>query len=102
MKQTLYLGFFAIIIMLASCKKEDKKDDGTGGIQGTYKLKNLSASTNSTVVADDGEKTITLSDYTTTNNQGTLVFDQTNLTYTGLSYSVATDARYFLYLDNEL
>ena len=100
MKRNIFLSSLAIIIMLASCKKDDTKI--TTAIEGTYKLKYLTASTNSTVKGTDGEKTVTTSHYTTLNNQGTLVFDKSNLTYTGLTYSIDTEAKYYLYQDNDL
>jgi major membrane immunogen (membrane-anchored lipoprotein) len=100
MKKNLTLSLLTAIIMLGSCKKDNTTS--TTAIQGTYKLKYLTAKTNSTVTGSDGEKTVTTSDYTTINNQGTLVFDQSNLTYTGLTYSIDTQAKYYLYQDNEL
>jgi len=100
MKKHLLLSLLTAIIILSSCKKDN--DTSTTAIQGTYKLKYLTAKTNSTVTGSDGEKSVTTSDYTTINNQGTLVFDQSNLTYTGLSYSIDTEAKYYLYQDNAL
>jgi hypothetical protein len=83
--------------MLASCKKDNNTDSNAAGIQGTYKFKYLTAKTNSTATSTDGEKTITTSDYTTINNQGTIVFDNSNLTSTALAYAVDTQAKYSLF-----
>lgn len=96
MKLQIILGSLAVMLMFASCKKDDNNTNATA-IEGTYKLKYLNATTNSTVIADDGEKTVTTSEYTTMNNQGTLVFDKSNLSYTGLSYSIDTEAQYYFY-----
>ena len=90
------LGSLAIIAMLASCKK-DKTDNNTSGIEGTYKFKYLSAQTSSTVTGSYGDKVVTLSDYTTQNNVGNVVFDKTMLSATGLGYSVSSLATYYLY-----
>lgn len=90
------LSSLAIIAMLASCKK-DKTDNNTSGIEGTYKFKYLSAQTSSTVTGSYGDKVVTLSDYTTQNNQGTVVFNNTTLSATGLAYSVNSLATYYLY-----
>ncbi len=102
MKKYLLPGLLMAIVMLASCKKDDNKNTNATGIQGTYKLKYLTASINNTETATDGEKTVSITDYTTINNQGTLIFDNANLSYTGLSYSVDTQAKYYIYQDNEL
>ena len=100
MKKNLILSLLTAIIVLSSCQKEN--DTNNTAIQGTYKLKSLTAKTNSTITGSDGEKVVTVSDYATTNNQGTLVFDQSNFAYTGLTYSINTEATTYLYLDNEL
>ena len=102
MKNYLTLSLLAGVIILASCKKEDNTDNNTSGVQGSYKLKYLTASTNSTITGTDGEKAVTVSDYTTINNQGTILFDNSNITSTGLAYTVDTLANYYLYQDNEL
>ncbi|MEO7394427.1 MAG: hypothetical protein ABIU11_05745 [Chitinophagaceae bacterium] len=100
MKKHLILSLLTAIIILASCQKEN--DTTPTAIEGAYKIKSLSAKTNVIVTGSEGEKIVTTSDYTTINNQGTLVFDQSNLTYTGLTYSIDTEAKYYIYLDNDL
>lgn len=87
----------AAIVMLASCKKDDNTPDKTAGLEGTYKLKYLNAQTNSTLTGSYGDKVITISDYTTENNQGNIVFNSTTLSATGLAYSVSSAAKYYLY-----
>lgn len=87
---------------MASCKKSENKSTDSAAIQGTYKLMYLAAHTNSTVTATDGEKTVTTADYTTMNNQGTLVFDKANVTYSGLTYSIETQVHFYSYQDNDL
>ena len=99
MKKHLTLGLLSVIAILGSCKKDNKTT--TTEIQGTYKLKYLTAKTSSTVTVSDGEKAVTNSDYTTINNQGTFVFDNSNLTATGMTYAVDTVANYYLYQDNQ-
>jgi hypothetical protein len=100
MKKHLILSLLTCILILGSCKKDN--DTTPTSIEGTYKIKSLSAKTNAIVTGSDGEKIVTTSDYTTINNQGTLVFDPSNLTYTGLTYSIDAEAKYYIYLDNEL
>ncbi len=91
----------AIIAILASCKK-DNTPGNTAGLEGTYKLKYLNAQTNSTLTGSAGDKVITLSDYTTENNQGTIVFNSTTLSATGLAYSVNSPAKYYQYDGTDL
>lgn len=90
------IGTLAVIALLASCKK-DKTDNNTAGIEGTYKLKYISAKTNSTLTGSFGDKVVTLADYTTENNQGTVVFDGSTISATGLAYSVNSSSTYYLY-----
>jgi len=95
------LGSLAIIIMLASCKKEDTPATNSATIEGSYKFKYLSASTKSTVVSGD-EKAVTNSDYTTSDNQGTVTFSNSVFTGTGVAYSLNTTAKSYLYFGGEL
>jgi hypothetical protein len=96
MKKHLVLSTFAAIVMLISCKK-DNKDNNAAAIEGTYKLKYLTAKTNATTTDNSGEKAVTTSDYTTINNQGTVVFANSTISATGLTYAVDTEAKYYLY-----
>ena len=89
------------MVMLASCKK-DKTSATTSGIEGTYKFKSFSAQTQSSIAGNLGDKIVTLSDYTTTNNGGTLTFANNTVTVTGLTYSVNTQAEFYEYYNNSL
>lgn len=102
MKSYTIVSLVAFIIILASCKKENTTNNNTAAIQGTYKLKYLTSKTNSTAIGTGGEKVVTTSEYTTINNQGIIVFDNSNLTATNLTYSVQTVASSYLYQDNDL
>ncbi|HEV2832657.1 MAG TPA: hypothetical protein VGW31_11825 [Hanamia sp.] len=64
-------------------------------------MKFLSAKTNATLTASDGEKLVTVSDYTTINNSGTIVIDSSNFSATGFSYEVNSTARSSFYQDNQ-
>ncbi len=96
------LSFLAIIAMLASCKKDNSTNNNTAGLEGTYTFKSLSAQTTSTLTGSYGDKVITTSDYTTSNNQGTVVFNSSSLSATGLAYSVNSLATYYLYDGTDL
>lgn len=98
-KQLLYV--FAALAMLASCKKDGTKNSASG-IDGTYKFNGMHSTTNSTVTSDDGGKTVTLADWTSNNNQGTLVFNNGQVTTTNFSYSVNSISKGYFYQDNIL
>lgn len=100
MKRNLFLMLSAIVIIFAACSKDHTNPD-TNGIEGTYKLKSISAKTNSTITGTDGEKEITVSDYTGSNTAGTIVVDGSKFSATGLSYEVNSTATAYFYQDNE-
>lgn len=75
MKKYLIAGSLGTVVMLASCKKDDSTENTNSAIEGNYKLKYCTSQTNSTVTSTDGEKTVTTTDYTTINNQGTITFN---------------------------
>lgn len=93
-------SIWAIVVMLASCKK-DKTSTATG-IEGTYKFKSFSAQTQSSIAGNLGDKIVTISNYTTTSNGGTLTFANNTMTATGLTYSVNTQAEFYEYYNNTL
>jgi hypothetical protein len=101
MKKFLQLTLLSITVLIYSCKKDDANAD-TASIQGTYKLTYLTAKTNSTITDDDGGKAVSNADYTTIDNHGTIVFDASKLTTTGISYSVNSVSSNYFYQDDEL
>jgi|RhiMetdeSRZDD1v2_1073273.scaffolds.fasta_scaffold42502_3 hypothetical protein len=116
-KRNPFLALAAILITLASCQKEKSVDTlGSNGSNnggstsgntevGTWKFISMHATTSSTVVASDGadtEKAVTLSDYTTEQNDGIVKFDGSKMTATGLTYSVNTIAKAYFYLNGTL
>lgn len=88
MKGFQLLSLFSIIAILPSCKKDNSKTVTSSGIDGTYTFKYISAKTNSTRTDSNGDKSVMISNYTSTNNQGTIVFNNSSLSATGLSYEV--------------
>ena len=101
MKKLFVPGLLSAIVLLAACKK-DKSNNNTAAIDGTYKLKYISAKTNSTITGSLGDKAVTTSDYTTTNNGGTIAFSNGMLTATGLTYTVDTEAKLYEYDGTDL
>src|SRR5450432_2239756 len=96
MRRSLLISSPAIIFMLASCQKSGTSSN-TSAIEGTFKLQYFTLQTNGSVASTDGEKTVTTTDYTTTNNQGTFSFNNSILTATGLTYTIDTEIKSYLY-----
>jgi hypothetical protein len=86
-----------------SCGKEQSIDTSTGGtggtgsgsVLGTWNFAGLTAKTTSDVTESDGTdviKAVTTSDYTTTNNKGTITFATNTFNSTGVAYDLNTTA----------
>ena len=121
------LFFGCILLLLVSCSKEKSVDtlgytpgssnngsnggnNNTGGSStgseiGTWTFINMHATTSSSVEYNTGfsnEKAVTVSDYTTQNNAGTITFDGSKMTATGLAYDVNAIAKTYMYTNNAL
>jgi hypothetical protein len=111
------LLIFSIVLFLASCQKEISFDNGiinnpggggAGGntsITGNWDFIGMSAHTKSTVtatVAGEELKTVTVSDYVTKNNGGTVNITSNQFISTGFSYSIDTIMNVKTYLSGIL
>lgn len=121
------LLFGCLLLLLISCSKEksidtlgvtpgssNNGDNGgnnnsggtsTGSELGTWTFINLHATTLSSVEINTGfgiEKANTVSDYITQNNAGTITFDGSKMTATGLAYDVNATATTYMYTNNVL
>ena len=77
----------------------------TPNLNGNWKFLGMHSKTESIVELTDGVdllKTITLSEYNSTNNTGTLDIDATKMTSTNFGYQVDTVASGFIYENNVL
>ena len=101
MKKLFVPVLLSTVILFSACKK-DKSSSGNSAIEGTYKFKYISAKTNSTISGSLGDKAVTTSDYTTTNNGGTVTISNGTLTATGLTYTVDTEAKVYEYNGTDL
>jgi hypothetical protein len=101
MKRNQILYLFAALAILVSCKKDDVKPDATG-IDGTYKFNGMHAKTSNTLTSDDGEKIVSLAEWSSADNKGTIVFKNLVATNTNFSYSVSSTVTYNYYEDNKL
>ena len=112
-----FLALAATLIILASCQKEKSVDTlgsngssnggSTGGNTeaGTWKFISTHITGTQTAELNDGFdnlKDVTLSDYITENNAGTLKFDGSKLTTTNITYSVNTISKVYMYTNGVL
>ena len=95
MKKIFVPALLSAIILLAACKKETT--GGNTSIEGTYKFKYISAKTSSSITGNYGDKTVTTSEYSTTDNGGSVSLVNGALTATNLTYSVAAQAKLYEY-----
>ena len=82
------LLFCIPVLFLISCQKElsNESNSGPGSLQGNWKFVEMYSKTESIVELSDGIdnlKTVTLSEYTSTENTGTLRIDESNMISTG-------------------
>lgn len=106
-KQFLALSLVALIAVL-SCQKQIELEDAPspGGnnnsLEGDYSLVDirLQATTSNTFI-DGGiqTKSITVTDYTTKNNQGNITVNASQFISNNLSYSVDTTVKAYFYMD---
>ena len=92
--------------LLFSCKKEMSVEQFTGGgskstgLIGNWAFINMDAKTKSTVELSDGvdvAKTVSLTDYVTINNAGSLKIDAVNIVSKDLTYTINSVVRATLY-----
>lgn len=93
-----------LAVLFASCTKEESLEiidnPGSGQLQGNYIFLSMQAHTNATVELADGidvMKTVTISDYITKNNVGTVLIDAGKFTSTGMGYSIDTTIKGYIY-----
>jgi hypothetical protein len=114
-KITPFVFLGCVLLILASCSKEKSVDTlgggggttagSTGSEKGTWKLLSMRGITNQTIEITDGvdvEKSVTVSDYTTDNNTGTIKFDGSTMTGTNIGYSVDFIATAYFYTNGTL
>jgi hypothetical protein len=116
-KNSLYFLVAALSLLAVGCQKElsvDSLNGGPGGggggggnsaLIGTWKFLELSAKTEADVRVSDGvdtERALTRSEYTTKNNKGTVSFDGSKMTSTGLGYDIDATAITYLFSNGVL
>ena len=95
-----------VALFLFSCKKDSSDNNQTTGeLKGTWNLEKLDADiTTSTELssAEASVKGVFLTDYLSTNNKGTVTFDDTHITSKDLSYDLTGNLNMKYYLDGVL
>ena len=102
MRNKILLSTASLLLLFASACKKDSGQKSA--LDGNWNFTSTSATTSSTVVVDDGggviEKTVTTSDFTSTDNKGTVAIGGGVMTAKGLSYSVDANASYIYYVND--
>ena len=109
-KITPFLLLGSILLSLVACQKETSIDTlghagGSKAEVGTWKLLSMRGITSQTIEFNDGfddVKTVAVSDYTSINNEGTVKFDGSTMTGSGLAYSIDDSGTVYLYTNGSL
>ena len=109
MRKFLFVSSVAWFIVLTSCQKEISGDflkpAPSNDLTGTWKFLYSKVSATSTVDVQDefGDvKSITLSNYVTQNNQGSLLINDSLMVTSGAAYDISTVASSYTYVDGNL
>jgi hypothetical protein len=84
---TICLSFVLIVV---SCKKSNPPSTPTNAVSGTYTFVNMNAQTQVTASEGSGITAVSLANYITRNNTGTVKFTVDSMDVSGLGYSVDT------------
>jgi hypothetical protein len=95
-----------LLVTAVSCKKSNSSTAGTGNtLNGSWNLIEIVAHTRSAVdqvYGGDDYEDVTVSDYTTTKNGGTITFASAVAATTGITYEASSIALDSSYLDGQL
>jgi len=119
LKLSIILSALFISLSFISCQKEISADllsskeqlpddpltAPDSSIQGNYKFLYMTVSSNAANEASSGDevdKTVTVSQYTTINNAGTIKFDANTMSSSNLAYDINTIAKGYIYANGTL
>jgi hypothetical protein len=103
----LLLLISTLIITFTACQKEksaeipENNGNTDGSELGTWNFISLHAITKETIEAP-GEKLVTVSDYTTIDNKGTITFQNSKMSANNISFSVNSIAKAYYYANGVL
>src|SRR5579871_6836765 len=87
-----FLSFFILVIIITSCKKSNSSSSQGNTINGNWYFVSFSANTQSTTEYSSGGtdyKNVSISDYTSSNNGGTVSFASNTMTGTNITYYIS-------------
>src|SRR5580658_2409718 len=96
---TVCLSFVLIVF---SCKKSNPPSTPTNAVTGTYTFVNMNAQTQVTASEGSGITAVSVANYITQNNTGTIKFTVDSMAVTGVGYSVDTTVITSFYLNGTL
>ncbi len=102
--KNLFLHFLVIVIVFTSCKKENSNPSSID-IKGTWKFIEMEVKATSIKEFSDEsgkQKTISINDFTTVNNSGTVVFDGSKASLNDLTYTINTVTKAEVYMNDQL
>ncbi|MGN6618148.1 MAG: hypothetical protein ACTHJ5_13325 [Ilyomonas sp.] len=102
--KNLFLRFLVIVIVFTSCKKENSNPSSMD-IKGTWKFIEMEVKATSIKEFSDEsgkQKTISINDFTTVNNSGTVVFDGSKASLNDLTYTINTVTKAEVYMNDQL
>jgi hypothetical protein len=94
-----------VAISVVSCQKDSPATPDSNTLVGNWKFIGITAHTNTTSQTAFGStvlKNITLSDYTTINNAGTIAINTNTFTGAGITYQIDDFVKTYMYQDNDL
>jgi hypothetical protein len=88
-----------LLLSATACKKSSEK----GALDGSWAFTSVQTKGTSTVEYNDGdeEKSITTSDYTSTNNKGTIAISGNTMSSKGIAYTIDTELSYVSFMDDQ-
>jgi hypothetical protein len=88
----------SFVLIVISCKKSNSPSTPTNAVTGTYTFVNMNAQTQVTESEGGGITAVSVANYITQNNTGTIKFTVDSMAVTGVGYSVDTTAITSFYL----
>ncbi len=105
MKRNLLTVSIVISFCLAISCKKNNNDTAANNLAGNWKFTSMTAQTESDNQYSDGGilyKTVTISQYTTLNNKGTVVITSSSMNSDSIAYAVSTNATAYNYQNGTL
>lgn len=99
-KKFTFLTSFCLLLFLFSCHKSNNST--SQGLAGSWTFLFMNVQTKTTTNPGGGVTAVSVSNYTTKNNGGTIKFTSDSMVVTGLTYSVDTTFKTYFYFGSAL